>query len=108
MAPKKLSYKWKQTRERQLGSNITPAIMEMKTVKQTCKDEPREVLEVILLEVGFGIFFPRNSLQQADTNNADTLSYSLYIKGNTFQNYLRRLRSLNCTANSRGIRPAIN
>lgn len=43
------------------------------------KDGPREVLEVILLEVDFGIyfFFPWNSLQQADTMNADNLSYTL-------------------------------
>lgn len=30
--------------------------MEVKTVQQTSKDGPREVLVVILLEVDFGIF----------------------------------------------------
>lgn len=36
-----------------------PAMVEVKTVQQTSKDRPREILEVILLEVRFGIFFIR-------------------------------------------------
>lgn len=36
-----------------------PATVEVKTVQQTSKDRPREILEVILLEVHFGIFFIR-------------------------------------------------
>lgn len=70
------------------GKQCDPSTMvDVMTVQQTSGGRSREVLEVILLEVHFGIFFPGTAYSSLTVN----ASHSLHVKGTIFQRHLKTL-----------------
>lgn len=58
-------------------------MVDVMTVQQTSGSRSREVVEVILLEVHLGIFFPGIAYSSVTMN----ASHSLHMKGSIFQRH---------------------